>query len=250
MLQKYDIEELSPRQVATLLGCNKTTILRWLRKLGIHVRTRSEAQTGRHPSEKAKQRMSDAKRGEKSYLYGKHLPDKTRRRIGEAQRGEKNHNYGKHFSEETCKKMSKNHADMSGSKNPNYGKHSSEKTKQKQREAMKGRFVGENHPCWRGGKSFEPYCFKFNDAKKEEIRELHNRKCYLCGAEENGRKHCVHHTNYDKMQGCTTEDWNLLPLCMRCHNKTNHHRYYWFNLLYNHWAMNPEINFDMERLIW
>jgi len=60
----------------------------------------------------------------------------------------------------------------------------------------------------------------------------------------------VHHLDYNKMQGCETKDWNLLPLCTRCHAKTNFNRWYWFSLLFNHWAMNPEINFRMGEKIW
>jgi len=242
MREKHDIEELSPREIAKLADCSRTTIRNWLHAFGVCARTISETSRGRYHSAETKRKMSDAQRGNKNLNYGKHRSEETRQKISEAKRG-------KHPSEETRKKLSELRK----------GRHLSEETKQKIGNAHRNKYVsdetrqnlseakrGGKNPGWRGGVSFAPYCFKFNEAKKEEIRELHDRKCYLCGAEENGKKHCVHHTDYNKMQGCTTADWNLLPLCTNCHTKTNHNRWHWFSLLYNHWAMNPEINFGVE----
>ena len=216
MLQKYETEELTTRKMSVLANCCPATICDWLHILGIHIRTYSEANTGNRHSEETKQKIGDTNRGiyvgEKNHNYGKPLSDETKRKIGDAKRGT-------HHSTEARKKMS---------------------------EARRG----EKNANWRGGISLGPYCAKFNRSKKEEIRNEHNRKCYVCGAEENGKKHCVHHTDYNKMQGCTTENWNLVPLCQSCHPKTNFNRWYWFNLLYNHWAMNTEINFDVGGRAW
>lgn len=105
--------------------------------------------------------------------------------------------------------------------------------------------MAERNPRWNNGSSFEPYCPKFTQELREEIREAFGRKCFLCGAPENGRRLAVHHINFDKKAGCYGRKFNLLPLCIKCHNKTSgNHRYYYFNLLANFWAMNPEINFQ------
>ncbi len=93
---------------------------------------------------------------------------------------------------------------------------------------------------WKGGISFGEYCPKFNNRLKEEIREAFGRRCFICGAPENGYKLHVHHCDYNKGQGCGKR-WNLVPLCRSCHMKTNSNRHYHFNLLANHWAKNPEI---------
>jgi hypothetical protein len=105
------------------------------------------------------------------------------------------------------------------------------------------KMVGPNHPNWRGGISFEPYCPKFTERLKEKIRETFGRKCYICAkTEKENIKHLsVHHCDYNKGQGCG-QKWSLLPLCHKCHIKTNINRWYWFNLLSNYWAMNKEIN--------
>ena len=110
-------------------------------------------------------------------------------------------NYGKKMSEEQREKISANHADISG----------------------------ESHPNWKGGISFEPYCTKFNNALKEEIRDKFGRKCFLCPKteEEEGRKLSVHHVDYNKEQGCNSVRWLLVPLCRSCNTKVNNNREYW-----------------------
>ena len=85
---------------------------------------------------------------------GKHS-EKTKQKIREAMRGEKNHRYGKHHSEEHKRKLSEA---MKGEKNPNYGKPSpekgkprSEETKRKIRDATLGKNKGK--PAWNKGKT-------------------------------------------------------------------------------------------------
>lgn len=93
--------------------------------------------------------------------------------------------------------------------------------------------IGEKSPRWKGGISYEPYCPKFSDELKEEVREKYGRQCFLCSKTEaeNGRKLDVHHINYDKKAGCNGKRWLLIPLCMSCHPKTNSNRVYWENLI-------------------
>ena len=69
------------------------------------------------PSEESKQKMSEAKTGEKNYwygktgekhpMYGKMPSDKTKQKMSDAQSGEKHHMYGKTHTKETKKKISK-----------------------------------------------------------------------------------------------------------------------------------------------
>ena len=93
--------------------------------------------------------------------------------------------------------------------------------------------TGEESPSWRGGISFEPYCIKFNNAYKEYIRELFERKCFLCGVSKapNGRKLDVHHVNYNKDCGCDNTKCICVPLCRSCHSKTNGNREYWQEMI-------------------
>lgn len=91
---------------------------------------------------------------------------------------------------------------------------------------------GPNNPSWMGGLSFAPYCEKFNNKLKERIRDEYGRQCFLCGKteEENGKRLSIHHTDYDKQQGCSGKGLALVPLCQSCHAKTNSRREYWIDL--------------------
>ncbi len=119
---------------------------------------------------------------------------------------------------------------------------------------------GEDHWNWQGGISFGIYCPKFNNKKREEIRNLYNRKCIICGKDEKDNKtkkeknigrviklH-VHHIDYNKLQGCEDHEWRLVPLCMSCHGKTNgkKSRIFWENnikeILHN-------IDINMEKFL-
>lgn len=98
----------------------------------------------------------------------------------------------------------------------------------------------ENHPSWKGGLSYEPYCSKFDEEFKERCREFWNRKCGICGMEESlsiekwNEKLSVHHVDYDKKSLCKDESNLFIPLCKKCHAKTNHNRQWWKTYLTNY----------------
>lgn len=104
--------------------------------------------------------------------------------------------------------------------------------------------MAERNPRWNNGSSFLPYCPKFNNELREEIREAFGRKCYICGTPEHGRRLAVHHINFDKKAGCYGRKFNLIPLCAKCHGKMGGSRHYYFNRLANWWALNPETTFQ------
>ena len=59
---------------------------------------------------KAKQRLSEAQKGEKSYWFGKRLSEETRLKMSDAHKGKKGYWFGRHRSEETRKKLSESTA--------------------------------------------------------------------------------------------------------------------------------------------
>jgi len=80
--------------------------------------------------------------------------------------------------------------------------------------------TGEKSGSWKGGISFEPYCPKFNKEFKESIRDAFGRTCFLCGKKEIGKKHAVHHIDYNKNSICRGKAWAFVPICQSCHGKT------------------------------
>ena len=90
------------------------------------------------------------------------------------------------------------------------------------RTKMNNDNCGENHPNWKGGISFEPYCLKFNDEFKERVRSQFEYSCLFCGKHEKElrTKLCVHHVDYDKKVCCNDRIPLFAALCKHCHGKT------------------------------
>lgn len=196
-------------------------VYEWLKKIGIVCRDISTAKKGTIVSEETRRKLSISHMGHKSYTRSA----EHRSRLSEARKG-------KHviWSDEARKRNSerrRKHSDQT--------KHKIAVTK-----------IGSKNPSWRGGVSFAPYCPRFNNAFKENIREKFGRKCFVCGAPEGETRHPVHHIDYNKNSICNGKEWAFVPLCRRQHNNSNVHRFHWFNLLICYWLANPETNFDSE----
>lgn len=74
-------------------------------------------------------------------------------------------------------------------------------------------FIGKNNGNWQGGISFEPYLPEFNNELKLEIRKRDDSICQFCGSTigySDGRKHPIHHIDYDKQNN---QKGNLVTLC-------------------------------------
>lgn len=102
----------------------------------------------------------------------------------------------------------------------------SEETRKKISENRTGLYCGEENHMWKGGTSFLPYCYKFNERRKIAVRKFFGDKCLTCSKEHSenivGDIVCelsVHHVDHDKEQGCNGKPFNLVPLCHECHNK-------------------------------
>lgn len=170
--------------------------------------------------------------GQHGPLFGTHIPEERKKKISES-------NKGKVVSEETRRKMgdkkrgkkqTQEHIMKRVAKNT--GKKRTENLKQHMREISKG----ENNANWKGGLSFQPYCPKFNKELKIYIRNKYNNLCFLCRKSGGKRNLSIHHVDYNKNTLCNGRNWGLIPLCGKCHSKTNYNRWYWFNLLSNYWV--------------
>lgn len=212
-------------------------------------RKMSEANKGHEVSDKTKRKISEANKGKiasketklklSKASKGRIHSIETKKKLSEVNKGMKNPNFGKLISNDTKSKMSKAHkghevsnATKKKISKTKKGVKASIKTKRKMSEAKKGLLMGKRNGMWKGGVSFEPYCPKFNNTFKEKIRDKFNRKCFLCGIPENGRRLSVHHVKYNKNCGCDNDlKCDYVPLCASCHGKTNHNRSKWEKLI-------------------
>lgn len=169
---------------------------------------RSESSKKKIFTETHKENIRTSKIGENNAAYGK-----------------PSWNKGLHLSEIHKENLSKSHADY----------HPTEETKEQICNTVKKRIdegkikpwkPGCEHPNWKGGISKLPYCEKWTEEKREEIRNQYNRKCYICAKDEKDNitrtvkqwKLSVHHIDEDKEQGCNGKVWKLVPLCLQHHN--------------------------------
>lgn len=101
----------------------------------------------------------------------------------------------------------------------NRGKVLSEETRLKLSQAAKARLANpENHPCWEGGKSYEPYGLDFNDEVKRQVLIRDRFTCRGCGCSHKELPYPldVHHMDGGK-ENHTPE--NLQSLCRSCHTR-------------------------------
>lgn len=176
-------------------------------------------------SEEHKKKLSIAHIGKKRSLKTKNKISKTCKELGVGK-----WNKGRVATESTKRKMSE-----VAKKNKfgkwMIGKKLSESHKKNISKAFKllkiipPHYIGENHPCWRGGKSFEPYSINWTRTLKTAIKQRDNYTCQICNQHGN----MVHHIDYDK-KNCNLN--NLITLCNSCHAKTNQNRDYWIKHLH------------------
>lgn len=88
------------------------------------------------------------------------------------------------------------------------------------------RRCGEENPNWKGGVSFEPYTYEFNNELRLAIKIREDFRCFICRKEEPKTPQglAIHHIDYDKTNNHLN---NLVALCPECHTKTNGNRQHW-----------------------
>lgn len=201
-----------------------------------------KAHKGKKVSEETREKISKALTGRKLSEEHKHKVTEALNQLRASERykeQQKQRMIGlwqdTDYREKHLKMLSEVQFPKYGKDNCRYGKHHSNETKQKMSKSTKQfyidnpdkRICGKDHPSWKGGSSFEPYCPKFNKEFRERVRAFFNYTCLLCGVPQNGRLLGVHHCNYNKNSCCDTSIPLFVPLCASCHTKTNHDREYW-----------------------
>ena len=109
--QKYWDEELNCREISEIVGCDRATAYRALKRHNIETRTAPDAQRGKPKSEEAIRKNRESHKGlqagKDNPFYGKHHNEKIKQKISESHRGLIPWNKGKKgiYSEETLEKL-------------------------------------------------------------------------------------------------------------------------------------------------
>lgn len=192
-------------------------------------------------SDEKKKKISDSCKGKIPWNKGKTdiYSERTLKSNSDKHKGKPSWNKGKKLSPEHCKALSDAHIGQEVVHSPETCAKIS-----KWRIEHRDLISGPNASGWKGGKSFERYCPKFNEEFREYIRNKFNRTCFICGKPEseniagpNNRLYrlAVHHVDYDKVDICNGRSWPFIPICNACHAKTNSSRWYWFSKYMNYW---------------
>lgn len=210
LVEEYITNRKTQEEIAAIVGCDRKLVQYRLRKYKIPCRTPGEGHRGRTHvvSPETAKKISENNKGKPNPMKGKRYPPEFGKRVSDAKKGKVSSLV---FTDEIRRKIS---------------------------ESKKG----ELNPNWRNGARQQKYCHKFNFKLKERIRDKHDRRCVVCGRAESSRRLDIHHIDFNKMQGCGHE-WNLVPVCNKCHGLMGSNRWYWFSLLFCHWAMHPNRNF-------
>lgn len=159
---------------------------------------RRKTWTGRKHSDESKNKMSVAAkiREKNKKENGWKRSDKSKKQISDKLKG-------RIFEKEHKEKISKNRK----------GIPVTQITKEKISNTLKGKFVGDKNPAWKGGRSNEPYNWDWNENLRKEIKNRDNWTCKICNKNNNL---VVHHIDENKKN---SKKENLITLCRQCHAK-------------------------------
>ena len=251
LANEYLNNNKSIKKIAQECNVSYTTIRYWLIKFSIFIRSKSEAQKGREYSEEHKNNIS---MGRKEFLKDKtkhprwdggpieticetcgkkfliskykHVKGIGRFCSKDCYTVYQQQNIVK-ISLETREKMSESRKKYIKENGCYFtGKNHTLESIKLISKNRKGKCMGEEHPHWNSGLSFELYGIEFNEELKEQVRKRDMYVCCNCGItqEEAGYTLNVHHIDYDKKNN---EETNLISLCNSCHAYTNYDRDTW-----------------------
>lgn len=221
LIKYYQNYKLNTRLVGKILKVCHVTILHWLKKFNIPIRTKSEVLTGRIMSKASRLKMSIAHKG---------IPYRLKGKSYEEIHGKKE---AKRLKTNLIRKQTGLFGIFSRRWTGGYPicKICGNRTKSRYSKICSDCFKGPNTPNWHEGISFLPYSKKFTPSLKLEIRTRDNFTCQCCQITE--KEHLkrfkkvltIHHINYNKLD-CSKE--NLITVCHICNNIANGQRDYWY----------------------
>jgi DNA-binding CsgD family transcriptional regulator len=240
IIEKYN-DNFTIGKISEIFNISSSTVYGYLLKNNIRIRTKSETlkgkNIGKHHTDIARKNISEGHKGQKA--WNKNIPCSLEQKVQISKTLKSKSKITAEFEKEICKLYEDGLTiiEISNELNISSATTYSYLLKNNIRIRTKSElYIGSGNPSWNGGVSFEPYCPKFNENVREEVRNKYNRCCIICGKNEkenivrkSGKftKLHVHHIDYNKLQGCEGHVWKLAPLCNSCHGKTNHNKKLW-----------------------
>lgn len=205
---------------------NKIKSEEWQQKI-------TNANTGKVRSEEAREKNRQAHLGKKHSEESKQKQSASQKKVIHTEEWNKKvaaSLTGLKRSEEFCQKCSKR---MKGHEPPNKGVPRTEEQNKKQSECMKGRYIGEKSPLWKGGISSESNKIRTSLEYKQWVKSVYKRDGYKCHRCNIGGKLVVHHIiNFSKLRDEKSDSLfditNGITFCKDCHNQF-HKKYTKFN---------------------
>jgi hypothetical protein len=201
-------------------------------KSELHRLHMSEAKS--NPSEETRQRMRDSHKG---YHHSKESNQKRKLTLTGKSKTPAHREHirlsklGIPRPEKMCKKLSDDRKGWIGDKNPFFGKQHSELSLMRMVETRIGGF-------WYGNVRYNyhpQYCELWTEKLRERVRAYRGYVCFECGKLQSEnidrwgkiKNLAVHHVHYNKKTCCDGSPYDLVPLCLACHAKTNKNKLFW-----------------------
>lgn len=206
MLQEeYVLNEKSCITIANEYKCGRTTVLRWLHRLGFDVRGTADVLRGKKRSPEFCKAISKATKGINTWMTGRVLSEETRKKISKA-------NLGRKMSDKARKNMSLARMGMKFTK----------EHRRKMSETRRGRFADEKHWNWKGGITPKSITIRMSSEYKDWRLAVFNRDkftCVGCGDKRGHNLQAHHIMSFAEYPELRFDIANGTTLCKKCHAK-------------------------------
>jgi 5-methylcytosine-specific restriction endonuclease McrA len=208
--QEYVVEHHGSNYIGKKHGCDSLTVRTHLRLLGFKIRTIAESLEGQSPSQDTRRKLSESMRGKSpKWLLGRKLSQDVKDKMSKSHKGRKN--------------TQEHNANISRAQRQ-IERHYSLELRKKMSLSMKGRFAGEKHPNWQGGKTPKGILLR-NSAEYNDWRLAVFTKdgftCIGCGDKRGHNLQAHHILSFAKYPELRLDVSNGVTLCNNCHSKVH-----------------------------
>jgi len=234
IIELYVKQQKSLKEIAILLNCGTTSLLRFMCEEKIPRRKKAHKIVLLWANKKHRNKMSLSKQGKNNPFFGKKHKEESKKRITTSKikwhlknpnhnKGNKHHFFGKTLTENHKEKIRQNARNISGENNPMWGKTGHMNPMWKPPESRKTLLISQVRTC-------NEYCIWRNT-----VYERDKYSCKICGVTISGKMNVDHIVplsfmmkkfnikTLEEAKNCK-EIWDIAngrTLCVICHKKTD-----------------------------